>query len=482
MVRESMMSAAAPDRAARSASELWTSRTTLFWAGIFLWLIAMLLTWPVALSFGDEVGYLGQARLLLEGRVRPVPGVPGVWATTPAGLIPKYPLFFPLLIAPAFAISPRAVFALGVAAAIALAWIASRVLRSWNRDPLWGLLLLAHPTIVILSKTLMTDVLMTLFVVAAWWSFKRGSRPLTIALFAATVAIKPTGVVIGGALIAGEALSLYLAEKPSTRRFIQRLSPAVIGLLLGGMVAAALNLLAHGGLWYGYREGDGGRTFFSPTFLPTSGKTHLKSLLLCPPLLLIGVWPYWRRRDWGPLFVIAGLTLMMSVYFFVDWGRGWLESLILSQRLILPAVGFLLIGYAGCLAYAASHPLLRRLATVVLMIVPMATAFVIGSKHRRWQDPMAAALATAAEVSGRRGDGQLGFTPSASKIGLLHDGPTAMVGVGGAATPAVVLCAGEDYSYRLGNFKQPCRVDGYRSAQSLPGYEILLREERGRSR
>jgi hypothetical protein len=181
------------------------------------------------------------------------------------------------------------------------------------------------------------------------------------------------------------------------------------------------------------------------------------------------------------LFVIAGLIAMMSVYFFVDWGRGPLESLILSQRLILPAVGFLLVGYAAYLAAFVSRPMLRKFATVALMVVPVIVTIVIGSKHRRWQKPMGTALTTAAQVSAEYGGSELGLTPSASKIGLFHRGPTSMVGVGGVSTPRVVLCGAEDYSYRMGNFKQPCHVAGYRSVQSLPGYEILVREEGRRS-
>ena len=100
----------------------------------------------------------------------------------------------------------------------------------------------------------------------------------------------------------------------------------------------------------------------------------------------------------------------------------------------------------------------------------------------RWQNQMGLALAAAAEVSKKHGDSELGLTLSALKAGLLHRGRTSMVGMGAGAVnpPRVVLCGAADYSYRMGHFKQRCDVAGYRAAQSLPGYEILLREE-GRS-
>ena len=474
---EAMTSPARSDYAPPAHSPFWTNRAFLFWAAVSLWLFAMLATWPVGLSFGDEVGYLGQARLFLEGRVRPTPDVPGIWSKTPAGLIPRYPPLLPLLIAPAFAITPRAIFGVAAAAAVALAWIASRVLKSWNRDPLWGLLVLAHPTIIILSRTVMADVLITTFTVAAWWSLKHGRRALTIALLAATVAIKPTGIVIAAALLAGEALSLHLAAHSSVRQLLRRLSPGVVGFALGVILTGTLNLLANGSLSFGYGDRERGLTYFSPKYLADTGVAHLKSLLLCPPLVLIGAWPFWRRRDFGPLLVIAIMILMMSVYFFVDWGRSWLETVILSQRLILPAIGFLLIGYAACLDDLVSRPVLRGFATMALMVVPMVMAIAIGSRHLRWQRPMRVAVTTAAQLSASHGDSELGLTLTALKAGLLHRGRTTMVGAKKVNPPRVVLCGTANDSYRTGDFTWPCKVVGYRVAQSLAGYEILVREE-----
>ena len=66
-------------------------------AGMLLWTLVFCLHWPAALSFGDEIGYVGQARLLLQGQVRPSADSPGVWVPTPHGPAIKYPLLLPIL-------------------------------------------------------------------------------------------------------------------------------------------------------------------------------------------------------------------------------------------------------------------------------------------------------------------------------------------------------------------------------------------------
>ncbi len=126
--------------------------------GALLWLVALLARWPLAVSFGDEVGYLAEVRMMLDGRLRPLAESPGVWVVTDHGAVSKFPLLLPLILTPLFAIHPRLVFAAGAAAALGLTFVASRILKAWGRSPLWALIVLAHPSIVIMSRTVMADL------------------------------------------------------------------------------------------------------------------------------------------------------------------------------------------------------------------------------------------------------------------------------------------------------------------------------------
>jgi len=53
-------------------------RSAYYWIAVVSWLVATLYTWPVALSFEDEVGYVGAARMLRGGAVQPSITMPGI--------------------------------------------------------------------------------------------------------------------------------------------------------------------------------------------------------------------------------------------------------------------------------------------------------------------------------------------------------------------------------------------------------------------
>lgn len=460
---------------ATSAPETETARphTALFWLGVALWIAAVAATWPVSLSFGDEVGYVGQARLILQGRIHPVLSDPGVWHvrhTGPLPLIPKYPLLLAFIITPFLALSPALVFVPSVLTAIALAWVAGRIFQSLGRSRLWGLIFLFDPTVTLLSRTVMADVMLVLFGLCTWYAMRRRLAWQTILFAAATMTIKTTGVIIVGTLLAGQALT-YFKEGKRLAEVVRLLAPVLIGLCLGGIVVVALNLISNGTIHSSYNESF--KEAFGLRFLRTSAVAHVKSLLLCPPLLIVGVWPFWRRRDYGPLLVIATTIGMMFVYFFVDYGVGFVDSLVMSRRLILPAVAFLLIGYAEVLASLWARIPRRAVARVAVVMIPAVVALGLGFKHRRWQLPAHHALLRAESWAEKLGVHEMGITHPAFKIGLLYPGPIAYAGV---TKTELVLCNGSQSSYRLGDVRASCELRGYAPVEpSTDGYFILRR-------
>jgi len=446
--------------------------------GMFLWVLALAAFWPLSLSFADEVGYVGQAKLLLEGHMRPLPDSPGVWVVTPQGPIPQYPLLVPLLIMPLLAVTPRLVFISGVLAALGIVWVASRALRAWGRSPQWALIVLAHPTVVIVARTVMSDLLLAAFAVGAWWAIRRDRRITTLVLLLLLVATKPTGFLIALALVVGEAAHMARAILARDRAAFVRLGWASAGLAIGLMAAMALNLATSGKLWFAYNHSFLGTPPFWPVYFPTTAPRHVASLLLMPPLLLGGLWPFWRRRDYGPLLVIGGFGLMMCFYFFVDTGRNGLETLILSPRLILPVVAFLLIGYADGLATlaarfgkAASPP---HLFAALLMVAPALVAVAISARHRRWQEPNAAALAATSDLTATLGVHELGLNAAALKAGLLYPGHTALVR-GARNAPEVVLCKTRSPSYRAPDERLNCDLPGYEERLDITNFRVLVR-------
>ncbi len=472
------------DASLSSPPELKPAERGRDWAwpvGALLWLVVWVVQWPRALSFGDEVGYVGQIRLLLQGRFRPLAGDPGIWVSSAHGLIAKYPYFGPVLDAPLFAIHPRLIFVVGPLAALALVFVAARALRAWGRSPVWALVLLAHPAVTILARTAMTDLPLTAFVMGAWWATRRGCGPLAAALVAAAVMIKVTGFMVVGLLLAGEVLRERQGLRGRDRTIIRRIGWLVVGVCAGAAGMMALNFAANGTPWSAYGEAHGyrGAPNFSASYFLTTAPVHLAALLLVPPLLLTGAYPLWKRREFGPLVTVGGLVGLMCVYFFVDHGRSFVETLLLSPRLILPAVAFLLIGYADLLAALWNKLASDAPSPVLVAVVPALLAVPIAARHQAWQRADARALALATSAVAASGEHELGLTATAAKSGLLFPGKTVEVTDG--ARPKVVLCGTHYPSYRdadnpAGGYD--CTLPHYRTLDAV-GTSVVLGRETG---
>ena len=473
-------------------------RSGLIGLSIALWLVVMAWEWPVALSFGDEVGYVGQARLFLQGQIKPTISSPGIWHTTASGgLVAKYPLFHPDLLAPFIALSPRSAFLVGIVTAVLLAVMAGRILREWGKDPMWAVLVLAQPAITLVARTLMADLLLSAFLLGAYCAIRKNRFGPTILLIAATLVAKPTGPVLAVLLIGGELSKDWRPLRARDPVAMRKVLACGVGMAVGMAIIVGTNLIANGSPWYGYHERLGPPNFMA-TFLFTSGAAHAKSLALVPPLLFVGAWPFWVRRDYGPLAVMAGLIGLMAIYYFVDWGRSSVDSLVLSQRLILPAIVFLMIGYAALLSDLCLHlearwgPWVGSTTLAGLLILPGLAGYAISSRHRRWQEPMRQALASVSEVAASLGTNRIALTPSALKYGLMFNGLTtlqpserALLAEGpdrkdldGQPLAEVILCGTKNTSYRVLSSDLSCVTKGYETVRAFAGCEILVRSDR----
>jgi hypothetical protein len=444
--------------------------------GLVAWLVATVVWWPAVASFADEVGYLGGARIVLDGRLTPAAGDVGIWLPAAARSVPKYPLMPSVLLAPLLAVWPKAVFALGIAAAIASSLLAAHVLRSWGRDPTWALLVVAHPTVVIIARTAMTDVPLCALALATWWAFRRDRLVLTVALCTVLCAVKVTGGIVAGLLLGGDLLRRLPALRRREPEAVRALVAAFAGLAAGAAVVVGGNELTTGTPWFAYEHG--GIKPFSPAHFAATAPMQLLNVLVIPPLLVLGAVPYWRRRELGPLALICGFGGLMCFYFFVDGGRSRLETLILAPRLLLPVVVFLLIGYADLLAdltrRLAGGPVLR----LFLVAASPASAVAIGVVHARWQRPAAAALAATERITREVGSDELGVTPEADKAAIVFPGRVQRFDRAGKPA-TVVLCSDRPASYRAAapaSSTLTCELPGYRPRFRDGGFTVLVRD------
>jgi hypothetical protein len=476
----------------------------LFVVGVVLWVAVIVATWPRALSFVDEVGYVGRTKLLLEGHLSYVPGSPGVWLQTDRGRVGAYPLLQSLLLVPFAAFWPRAMFALGVSEAVFLAVLARSILKSWGKSPLWAGLVLAHPTIAILARTAMADLGLAAATLASWWALRRGRRVATVAWLAILVALKPAGAVLALAVVAGEALSSRAALRAREAAAWRRLGWGVAGSAAGLVLVVTGNLLSNGRAWFDLPRAHDG-PLFELAALAHVAPLHAATVLAVPPLLGLGALAYWRRRELGPLVASAAFFAMMCVYYFVDVGLNVVETLVLAPRLLLPVVAFLLVGYAALLddlavRVGATRPAEgdvppsprpaegdvpaspRPALAAVLFVLPLAVVAGVSVAHARAQRDMGIVRDVASAVADAHGEHMLGLTPFALKAGLLHEGPTRLYDPAGDR-PAAVFC-NEDWRSHRGSARatsrQPsCQLPGYHPINARGGFFALARDDAG---
>jgi hypothetical protein len=224
--------------------------------------------WPNMGMFAggaDSAGYLGSARLLLEGRVRaPLRALPAAEAGTVEPLIymplgfrtvgsydmaPSYPVGLPLLVAaaPAVELETKAAIAMAahaVAGALLVFWLALECGLSRYAAALAALLVATSPVYVFMSLTLMSDVPAMVWTTAAvmtMWRSRKDAR---------------------WALAAGAAISMAVLIRPTNALGFVPIA-ACAGLSLQRWLLLAAGGLPGAALFFGYNLGAYGSAMAS---------------------------------------------------------------------------------------------------------------------------------------------------------------------------------------------------------------------------
>ncbi len=437
--------------------------------GVLLWALVALATWPSALTFIDEAGYAGQARMALDGMFRPLETSPCIYLPTDQGLLAKYPLTLPLAIAPLFAVHPSVSFLLGFFAAASLTIGLAKTLESRGIRPAWGLLVLVHPAVQLLSKTLMADLLLSVGLFFAWQAMQKNRRGAMLWMSALVVAIKPTGIPLIAAMIAGEAVA-----RLRSARSLQPVLWPILGAGIGLFSVVGFNLLATGTPWYAYQWAHDHVEQFSPSHFLTSSPAHLRTLLLLPPGLVLGAFFLWRRRDYGPLCAALAHFVWMSGYYYVDAGSNLIESMLVGARLMLPAIVLLFVGYSELLASVFDRVRLTKAIGWMLLLAVAVMSLGIGVAQQRLHRPLREARVAAERLADQH-DGRIGTTFDALKAAALSSREV-VYWSGADPSVCVLLCNTVSFSRQLDR-RPSCDFDGFRQQEQIGTFRILIREE-----
>jgi 4-amino-4-deoxy-L-arabinose transferase-like glycosyltransferase len=339
-----------------------SGRTTrLLLAGAALYVLTFLALYPRTTAIVDEDAYLTEAFLFRTGRLSyegsPIPA-PHMTVRSDGRLTSKYPPGTSLFLLPFTLFGWRGVFVSGLLLALAGTALFSLILKRLapELDPAWALLYLFYPSVVLFSRTVMSDLLAATLVLAAFYCLlRRKGWPLA------------SGLILGLACLVRYSNAIFvpvfllLALRPAGSR------PRSALLLLGGFaplagVTAAYNAYAYGSPFSFpfYLTGQ-----FSPAFLLHNALYYGAALMILYPLMLAAPLGAGRGRRLLlglPAYAVLGLYCFFSYTYDV---RNLPARLTIGLRYLLPGVPFFILAFvlaadrllgrlrAGWLKYAA---------------------------------------------------------------------------------------------------------------------------------
>ncbi len=337
-----------------------TGRTTwLLVAGIVLYVLTFLALYPRTTAIVDEDAYLTEAFLLRTGRLSYAgSGIPAPHMTVESHgrLSSKYPPGTSLLLVPFTLFGWRAVFVSGLLLALAGTALFGLILKRLapEADPVWALLYLFHPAVVLFSRTVMSDLLAATLVLAAFYCLlRRGGWLLA------------SGFILGLACLVRYSNAIFvpvfllLALRPAGLRSALTLLAGFAPL--AGLIAA-YNAYAYGSPFSFpmYLTGH-----FSPAYFLHNVRYYGTALIVLYPLMLAAplVAGKGRRLLLGlPAYALLGLYCFFSYTYEVP---SLSTRLTVGIRYLLPGLPFFVLAFvlaadrllgrlrAGWLKYAA---------------------------------------------------------------------------------------------------------------------------------
>ena len=335
--------------------------TWLLVAGAVLYVLSFFALYPRTTAIVDEDAYLTEAFLFRTGRLSYVgSGIPAPHMTIESGehLTSKYPPGTALFLLPFTFFGWRAVFVSGLLLALAGTALFGLILKrlSPETDRAWALLYLFYPAVVLLSRTVMSDLLAATLVLAAFCCLLRHR-----------VWLLASGFILGFACLVRYSnaillpVFLLLALRPAG----SRLRLAVLFLAgfapLAGLITA-YNVYAYGSPFSFpmYLTGQ-----FSPAFIQHNASYYGTALVILYPLMLAAplLAGRGRRLLLGlPAYAVLGLYCFFSYTYDVP---SLPARLTVGLRYLLPGLPFFIIAFvlvvdrslgrlhAGWLKYAA---------------------------------------------------------------------------------------------------------------------------------
>jgi 4-amino-4-deoxy-L-arabinose transferase-like glycosyltransferase len=347
-----------------------------------------LIFYPAGVTNHDEVLYVYQARLLLEGSqsvswVHPL--TDAVVTKRPA----EYPMGTALLLAVPIALfGERGAWLLPILSVVIAVLATARWIAIEGRAQLYALLVLGYGPTLFVGRLAMSDAPSVAAVGLGMWLFWRGIDRGAGWWFA-------SAFVAGASILVRETNALVFA--PFFLGTVLRRERRCLALVLGGLLGVGVRLIVHGltlgDPFYMRRGGFGLHT------VPANMLLHLPALLILVPGGLAFALAYRGRRR--PELVAA--VLLYVVFFIVHWfgpgGSSFARRLVIELRYYSPLIPLFAFAMAESvprlwrrLESVPWRPRLERLAAGTLLAGAFGlgvTCVVVNAAYGRWTEAQA---------------------------------------------------------------------------------------------
>ncbi len=355
----------------------------LLWIAAAAFVALYAAAWPATWSIHDEQGYLSYALALTRGHLDPSEA--GIFAVRSREIdgrvVPTFGLGTPALLAPAVALHWKAGFAVMALCHLLGFFACAAALRKAGIASWWALLYLFHPTALLFSRTLTSDIpAMALMMAGVWLWLGPRSRPLLAGLcwgLLPHIRFAMGAAVV--ALVLASAFTDLWALRQGGRTPLRSTGWLLLGLLPGLALLLVLNTMLYGGplvmpaTWP-----------ISPASLPANLARYLLSQNLIYPLLLVVALAARSALRPQAIAVSVALLSLYGCFQFLYAGYGWLGSVLIGDRFFLPLFAVLVVPYAGALERSLRRRAggIERWVPWLLLVLGLAAAVAGTLRHQ----------------------------------------------------------------------------------------------------
>jgi len=282
--------------------------------------------------------------------------------------ISKYPPGNAVLLLPFSLLDWRLTFVRGYIMMVIGLWIFSQLLSHYRLSSIYALLFMFHPSFVLYSRTIMSDLPTAILTLIGVYFFIRRKNFIAGVFMGIGISIRYPTLFI--AITLGSILP-FKREWQYLAKFILGMGISIIPLILYNLIGA--------GSIFGPIAGYGSDISFN--FNWQTFKTFFLLLIIIYPLLLII--PFFSRMKEKWLFIVpvSIFIIFYSFQSFVDTGHNFFESLIRGQRYMLPVIPLLLIPYFSVID---SIGVIKKIILPIAIILLLILSTIVQHRHRQF--------------------------------------------------------------------------------------------------